>query len=185
MSDFNLNNLEKRMNKAVQSLNNDFSALRTGRASTTMLDPIVVDAYASKMPLNQLASVSAPEARMLSISVWDQTLVKAVEKAILDSNLGLNPQTEGSVIRLPVPELNEERRVKLTRVASKYAEQARVVVRSIRRDGMETLKKSEKNGEISNDDLHRENENIQNLTDRIIAQINTLLSDKETEIMQV
>ena len=140
------------MNGAVEALKREFAGLRTGRASAALLEPITVDAYGSKMPLNQVGTVGVPDPRMLAVQVWDTGLVGAVEKSIRDSGLGLNPQTEGNLVRVPIPELTEERRIELTKIANKYAEQARVAARNVRRDGMDTLKRMEKDGEISQDD---------------------------------
>ncbi len=144
MADFNKDDLKRRMDSAVEALKSEFAGLRTGRASTSMLDPIVVDVYGSKMPMNQVGTVGVPEPRLLTVQVWDSSAVSAVEKAIRNSSLGLNPQAEGSLIRIPIPELNEERRKELTKVAGQYAESARISVRNVRRDGMEALKKQEK-----------------------------------------
>lgn len=177
--------LKRRMQGALDTLISEFQGLRTGRASTELLTPIQVEAYGATMPLNQVASVSAPEARMLTVTVWDNSMTKAVEKAIRESELGLNPMTEGNVLRIPLPELNEERRQELSRVAGKYAEQARVAVRNIRRDGMDTLKRQEKDGDISQDELHKGQDAIQKLTDEFVAKIDQALADKEKDIMQV
>ena len=177
--------LLRRMDGAIEALRKEFSGLRTGRASTALLDNIVVDAYGSKMPMNQVGSISVPEPRMLTVQVWDNTLVKEAEKAIRNSDLGLNPQTEGNLIRVPLPELSEERRVELTKVAAKFGEQARVAVRNVRRDGMDTLKKNEKDGEISKDEQHDRGEDIQKLTDEHIGAIDKMLAEKEQEILQV
>ena len=147
-----LTDTQRRMEGAVSSLENDFAGLRTGRASISMLDPVSADAYGSKMPINQLGNISAPEARMLTVQVWDQTMVAAVEKAIRESDLGLNPQTEGNLIRLPIPDLSAERRAELAKVASKYAEQARVAIRNVRRDSIENARKLEKDGEFGEDE---------------------------------
>ncbi|WP_022723203.1 ribosome recycling factor, partial [Rhodopseudomonas sp. B29] len=149
---FDINEVKRRMQGASHSLQHELGGLRTGRASASMLEPVQVDAYGSHMPLNQLATVSVPEPRMISVQVWDKSMVKAVEKAIVDSNLGLSPATEGQVLRLRIPELNEERRKELVKVAHKYAEAARVAVRHVRRDGMDTIKKLEEAHEISEDD---------------------------------
>ncbi|MEC7577356.1 MAG: ribosome recycling factor, partial [Pseudomonadota bacterium] len=157
--------LERRMNGAIDNLHQEYTGLRTGRASVNMLDPVVVDVYGSKMPLNQVGTVSAPEARMLSVTVWDASQTKAVEKAIRESGLGLNPQAEGTLIRIPVPELNEERRAELSKVAGKYAETARVAIRNVRRDGMDALKKMESDKEISEDEHKRLSDEVQKLTD--------------------
>ena len=185
MSELDLNDIEKRMQGAVASLKQDFSGLRTGRASASLLDPIMVEAYGSPMPLNQVANVSVPEPRTISVSVWDQGQVAAVEKAIRESDLGLNPNIDGSTLRINIPELNEERRQELTKVAAKYAEQARVAVRNVRRDGMETLKKMEKDGDIGQDEQHSQGQKVQDLTDKLIEEIDALLATKESEIMQV
>lgn len=187
MSDgtFDLADIQKRMKGAIASLKSDFSGLRTGRASASLLDPINVMAYGSPMPLSQVATVSVPEARTISVSVWDQSLASAVEKAIRESDLGLNPNMEGATLRINIPELNEERRTELTKVAAKYAEQARIAVRNVRRDGMDTLKKLEKDGEISQDDQHTKGAKVQEITDKFIVEIDAALSAKEAEIMQV
>jgi len=177
--------LKRRMDGSIASFKSDIAALRTGRASANILDPVLVDAYGSKMPLNQVANISVPEARMISVSVWDKGMVSAVEKAIRESNLGLNPVTDGSNLRIPLPELNEERRKELVKVAHNYAENGRVAIRHVRRDGMDALKKAEKDGSISKDESHTQSEKVQKLTDEMISQIDRLLSDKETEIMQV
>ncbi len=173
------------MDGAIEALRKEFAGLRTGRASTALLEHINVDAYGSKMPMNQVASISVPEPRLLTVQVWDNSLVKEAEKAIRESDLGLNPQTEGNLIRVPLPELSEERRVELTKVAAKFGEQARVAVRNVRRDGMDTLKKNEKDGEISKDEQHAGGEDIQKLTDEHIEVIDKMLAEKEQEILQV
>ncbi len=180
-----MNDLKRRMDGALQVLRKEFSGLRTGRASTSLLDPITVDAYGSQMPLSQVGTVGAPEPRMLTVQVWDKSLASSVEKAIRESNLGLNPQTDGTLIRVPIPELSEERRVELTKVAGRYAEQARVAVRNVRRDGMDSLKRMEKESEISKDEHRDRGVDIQKVTDEHIAGIDSLLADKEKEIMQV
>ena len=177
--------LKRRMDGALEALRKEFSGLRTGRASTALLDNVNVDAYGAKMPMNQVGSVSVPEPRLITVQVWDNSLIKEAEKAIRDADLGLNPQTEGNLIRVPLPDLSEERRVELTKVAAKFGEQARVAVRNVRRDGMETLKKNEKDGEISKDEQHDRSEDIQKLTDQHIAEIDKLLAEKEQEILQV
>ena len=179
------NDLKRRMDGAIEALKREFAGLRTGRASTSLLDNIQVDAYGAAMPMNQVASVSVPEPRLLTVQVWDNGNIKAVEKAIIDSELGLNPQTEGNLIRVPIPELSEERREEMTRVAAKYAEQARVAVRNVRRDGMDALKKLEKDGDISQDEHRARGDDIQQMTDRHISNIDELLEAKEQEIMQV
>lgn len=180
-----MGDLKRRMEGAVDKMAKDFSGLRTGRASTNMLESVTVDAYGSNVPLIQVGNVSVPEPRLLSVQVWDTNLTKNVEKAIRDSGLGLNPMAEGSLIRVPVPELNEERRIELARVAGKYAEAARVAVRNVRRDGMDTLKRLEKDGDISQDEQKRMADDIQKLTDDMIGQIDEKLASKEEEITQV
>ena len=182
---FDINELKRRMQGATQSLKHELGGLRTGRAAASMLEPVQVEAYGSHMPLNQLATVSVPEPRLLSVQVWDKSMVKAVEKAIVDSNLGLSPATEGQVLRLRIPELNQERRKELVKVAHKYAEQAKVAVRNVRRDGMEKLKKAEKDGDISQDEHRRMSDEIQQMTDKHIAKVDETLAGKEKEIRQV
>ncbi len=183
--DFSLDSLKTRMDKSVSALKEEFGGLRTGRASASMLDPVQVPAYGGTMPLNQVATISVPESRLLSVQVWDASLANAVEKAIRDSGLGLNPAGEGAVIRVPIPELNEERRKELTKVAHNYAEQARVAVRHIRRDGMDQLKKMEKDGDIGKDESHSLSEQVQKATDDAVSEIDEMLESKEKEIMQV
>ena len=185
MADPDIADIERRMNGAVEALKREFAGLRTGRASAALLEPITVDAYGSKMPLNQVGTVGVPEPRMLTVQVWDTGLVGAVEKSIRDSGLGLNPQTEGNLVRVPIPELTEERRVELTKIANKYAEQARVAARNVRRDGMDTLKRMEKDGEISQDDQRQWSQDIQKLTDDTVSTIDAALTIKDQEIMQV
>ena len=176
--------LERRMDGAIATLKAEFSSLRTGRASSGMLEPILVEAYGQKTPINQLGTVNVPEPRMLTINVWDKSLVKNVEKAISESGLGINPQINGTVIMLPVPELNEERRRELARVAAQYAEQSRVSVRNIRRDGMDQIKKAKADG-ISEDDQRFWEDAVQETTDRFIGVIDKTLENKQAEIMQV
>ena len=183
--DFDKADLSRRMDGALQTVKQEFAGLRTGRASTSLVEPVQVDAYGSKMPLSQVATVSTPEARMIAISVWDKGLVSAVEKAIRDSDLGLNPSVDGTNVRIVIPELNEERRRELTKVAAKYAEQARVAVRNVRRDGIEKLRKNEKDGAISQDELKRLSDEVQALTDGVIGKIDEALANKEKEIMTV
>jgi ribosome recycling factor len=182
---FDINELKRRMQGAMQALKHELGGLRTGRAAASMLEPVQVEAYGTHMPLNQLATVSVPEPRLLSVQVWDRSMVKAVEKAIVDSNLGLSPATEGQVLRLRIPELNEERRKELVKVAHKYAEAAKVAVRHVRRDGLDTVKKLEKSHEISEDDQKRLDNEVQKATDASIAEIDQLLSTKEKEILTV
>lgn len=185
MSQSDLDDIKRRMEAAVEVFTKELAGLRTGRASVSLLEPVTVDAYGSKMTLNQVATVSVPESRMLSVQVWDMSLAKAVEKAIRDSGLGLNPQAEGAVIRVPIPDLNEQRRQELVKVAGKYAEQARIAVRNVRRDGMDTLKKQEKDKKISEDDLKSLSEKVQKQTDEQIKKIDQALQHKEKEITQV
>lgn len=182
---FSLESLRSRMKKSIESMKSDLSGLRTGRASASLLDPIMVDAYGSPTPLNQVATVSVPEPRMLSVQVWDRSMAAAVERAIRESQLGLNPMSEGAVIRVPLPELNEERRRELSKVAHQYAEQARVAVRHVRRDGIELLRKLEKDGEMSQDESRGNSDKVQKATDEAIAEIDALVAHKEQEIMQV
>ena len=180
-----LNDTTRRMEGAVSSLESDFQGLRTGRASISMLDPITADAYGSKMPINQLGNISAPEARLLTVQVWDQSMVAPVEKAIRESDLGLNPQTEGNLIRLPIPDLSAERRAELAKVASKYAEQGRIAIRNIRRDAIETARKLEKDGEFGEDERHGLEAKIQKLTDDFVTKIDAMLASKEADIKTV
>jgi ribosome recycling factor len=185
MATVEIADLQRRMDGALQALHREFGGLRTGRAATSLLEPITIDAYGSQMPMNQVGNIGAPEPRLLTVQVWDNSLVKAVEKAIRDSGLGLNPQTEGNLVRVPIPDLSEERRAELKKVASRYAEQARVAVRNVRRDGMDGLKKAEKDGEISKDEHRDVADEIQKLTDQHISEIDKVLAGKEKEIMQV
>lgn len=173
------------MNGAVENLRHEFAGLRTGRASPTLLDPITVEVYGATMPINQVGSISVPEPRMLSVSVWDRGSVSAVEKAIRNSGLGVNPVVDGTLIRIPIPELNQERRQEMVKLGHKYAEQARVAVRNVRRDGMDQLKKLEKDGKISEDDHKIYADEVQSLTDKAIAAIDASLTSKEKEILQV
>ena len=185
MTDARLNEFSRRMDGALEALHKEFAGLRTGRASTHLLDQIKVQAYGSPMPLNQVGTVNVPEPRMITVQVWDRGLVQAVEKAIRDSNLGLNPQSDGQLIRLPIPELSQERRQELTKLAHKYAEQGRVAVRNVRRDGMDSLKKMEKDGKISQDEHRHQSEAVQKLTDDHIKKVDETLAAKEREILQV
>ena len=180
-----LRDLRRRMDGAVEVLRKEFGGLRTGRASASLLEPITVAAYGGTVPLNQLANVSVPEPRMITVQVWDRAMVKAVDKAIREAGLGLNPQTEGQVIRVPIPDLNEERRRELTRVTAKYAEQTRVSVRNIRRDGVEMLRRREKDAEISQDQQRKLQQDVQHLTDDYVRRIDEALTQKDREILQV
>lgn len=182
MSAVDLDGLRRRMDGALQSLKTELAGLRTGRASASMLEPITVDAYGSTMPLNQVATISVPEARMISVQVWDRSMSQAVEKAIRESSLGLNPVVEGTLMRIPIPELNAERRAELVKVAHKYAEHARVAVRHVRRDGMEEVKKADG---VSEDETRRLTERIQKLTDEKVGEIDTIVASKEQEITQI
>ena len=175
--------LERRMAGAVESLKQDLSGLRTGRASIQLLDPVTVEVYGAHMPLNQVATVSAPEPRMLSVQVWDRTNVGPVDKAIRSAGLGLNPIVDGQTLRLPIPDLTEERRKELAKLASKYAENARIAARNVRRDGMDSLKADEKKNEISEDERKRHETEVQKLTDSTIAEIDAASSAKEKEIL--
>jgi ribosome recycling factor len=182
---YDLNDIKRRMHGAVQTLKQELGGLRTGRASPSLLDHVQAEAYGTHMPLNQLATVSVPEPRLLTVQVWDKSMIHAVEKAIMAANLGLNPATEGQLIRLRLPELNEERRKELAKIAHKYAEAARVAVRHVRRDGLDVLKKMEKDHKISQDDHERMSAEVQKATDATIADIDQSLAAKEKEIMTV
>lgn len=183
MAKYDKADLERRMNGALESLKSDLAGLRTGRAHTALLDPIVVDVYGSTMPLNQVASVSAPEPRMLAVQVWDKGSVNAVEKAIRAAGLGLNPITDGQLLRLPIPEMTQERRKELSKLAGQYAEKARIAVRNVRRDGMDALKQDENKKEISEDDRKRSETEVQKITDAVIADIDAAAAAKEKEIL--
>lgn len=182
---FDLADIKRRMLGAINALKHDLGSLRTGRASPNLLDPIQVDAYGAVMPISQVATVSVPEARLLSVQVWDRSMVQAVEKAIRDSDLGLNPATEGQVIRLRIPEMNEQRRKEMVKVAHKYAEEARIAVRHVRRDGIDLLKKLKKDGAMSEDDERRNEDQVQKATDQSIEEVDSVLGAKEKEIMHV
>jgi len=177
--------IKQRMEGAVDALRREFGALRTGRASTSMLDKVMVEAYGSSMPLNQVGTVGVPEPRLLTVQVWDKGMVKAVEKAIRESGLGFNPQPEGSIVRVPIPDLSAERRQELVKVANKYAEQGRVAVRNVRRDAMETVKKEEKGGDISEDELKTLETKIQQMTDAAIKKMDEAFAAKEKDITTV
>ncbi|PIY73298.1 MAG: ribosome recycling factor [Rhodobacterales bacterium CG_4_10_14_0_8_um_filter_70_9] len=180
--DLDLDGIEKRMNGALAALRQEFASLRTGRASASMLDPITVDAYGQQTPINQLGTVNVPEPRMVSINVWDKAMVSKVEKAIRSSGLGINPVVDGTILRMPIPELNEERRRELAKVAGQYAESARIAVRNVRRDGMDTVKRADN---VSDDDRKMWNDEIQALTDAAIRRVDEALEAKQHEIMQV
>ncbi|WP_417461735.1 ribosome recycling factor [Kordiimonas sp.] len=183
--DLDLGDIERRMKGAVDALKHEFAGLRSGRATTNMLDPVTVDVYGSNMPLNQVGTVSVPEPRMLSVQVWDKANASAVEKAIRNAGLGLNPMLDGQLVRIPIPELNEERRAELAKVAGKYAEQARIAIRNVRRDGMDQLKRMEKDKSISEDDHKMYADEVQDLTNKFVGVIDDQLQSKEKEIMQV
>lgn len=185
MAEPDLRDLARRMTGAIEVLRREFAGLRTGRASPSLLDPITVEAYETSMPLAQVANINVPEPRMLTVQVWDKELVKVVETAIRNAGLGLNPMVDGQLVRVPIPELTEERRRELSKVAGKYAEQARISVRNVRRDGMENLKRMEKEGELSEDDHHRWAEEVQKMTDENVKKIDELLVAKQHDIMQV
>mgnify|MGYP001151521523 FL=1 len=185
MTDARLNEFSRRMDGALEALHKEFAGLRTGRASAHLLDQIKVQAYGSTMPLNQVGTVNVPEPRMITVQVWDRGLVREVEKAIRDAGLGLNPASDGQLVRVPIPELSQERRTELSKIAHKYAEQARVAVRNVRRDGMEFLKKQEKDGKISEDEHRKLHDEVQKLTDDHVKKVDDALAAKEKEIMQV
>ncbi|MFM9890827.1 MAG: ribosome recycling factor [Rickettsiales bacterium] len=178
-------NLTQRMESAIKALNHEFGGLRTGRASTNLLDPIMVDAYGSMLPLNQVGNVTAPEPRLLNVSVWDKGMIKAVEKAIRESDLGLNPAVDGATIRVPIPALSEDRRKEMVKIAHKYAEASKVAVRNVRRDGNDELKKQKTAGSISEDEQAKQEKLIQKLTDDYVKKIDELLAAKEKDILSV
>ncbi len=182
--DIDLDDLQRRMEGAMNALRTEFLSLRTGRASASMLEPVMVDAYGQKTPVNQVGTINVPEPRMVTVNVWDKSMVNAVEKALRESGLGINPVVDGTIIRLPIPELNEERRRELTRVAAQYAEHARVAVRNVRRDGMDQLKKAKAAG-MGEDDNKLWADEVQELTDKFIANVDEALESKQAEIMQV
>ena len=181
----NFDNYEEKMNKALDNLKKEYLGLRTGRASTSLLEPISVEAYGGKVPINQIGNMSVPESRLLTVQVWDETLIQSVEKAIRNSDLGLNPMIEGNVIRVPIPELSQERRVEIAKVASKYSEDTKVTIRNIRRDAMDLIKVEEKNKNISKDDSFNFSEDIQKMTDKFIEKIDDLYQEKERDILKV
>ena len=180
-----MNDLKRRMDGAITSLKGEFASLRTGRASASLLDSIVIDAYGQSMPINQVGTVTVPEPRMVAVQIWDKGMVAAVDKAIRESDLGLNPIVDGTNLRIPLPDLNEERRKELVKVAHQYAESAKVAVRHVRKDGMDELKKQEKDGDIGEDDLRTGSDSVQKVTDETVKLIDSSLAQKEIEIMQV
>ncbi|MBM3468723.1 MAG: ribosome recycling factor [Alphaproteobacteria bacterium] len=185
MTDQRLSDIGKRMDSALDILVREFTGLRTGRASVNLLDTIKVDVYGSLMPLNQVGTINVPEPRMLTVQIWDKSLVKIAEKAIRDSDLGLNPAADGQLIRIPLPPMSEQRRQELVKIAGKYAEDTRISVRNVRRDGMEMLKKLQKDSDISEDEFHRLSDEVQTITDNHIKKIDDLLASKQKDIMQV
>ncbi len=182
---FDLGDIKRRMEGALTSFNKDLGGLRTGRASASLLDPVMVDAYGQKMPINQVANVGAPEPKLITVQIWDKTMVGPVEKAVREAGLGLNPVVDGQNLRIPMPDLNEERRKELVKVGKGYAEDAKVAVRHVRRDAMETLKKAEKDKEIGQDESRASSDKVQKMTDEMVTEVDKILSAKETEIMQV
>lgn len=184
MPAIDMKDLEARMKKSLDSLGKELAGLRAGRASTSMLEPVVVSAYGSMMPMNQVGALGAPEPRLLTVTVWDSGLVMSVEKAIRDANLGLNPQVDGNLVRIPVPQLSEERRAELVKVAAKYGEETKIALRNIRRDGMDALKKEKADG-LPEDDFNRESDEVQKLTDKYVAQVDVKIEEKEKDIMTV
>ncbi|HEX2591109.1 MAG TPA: ribosome recycling factor [Rhizomicrobium sp.] len=182
---YDKNELSRRMDGAVATVKQEFTGLRTGRASPSLLEPVMVEAYGNQVPINQVGSISTPEPRLLAVQVWDKGMVKAVDKAIRDAGLGLNPQADGQLLRIPIPELNQDRRKELAKLAHKYAEAGRVAIRNVRRDGMDLLKRLEKDGKIGQDEQHKNGDDLQKVTDEHIKSIDGMLQSKEQEIMQV
>ena len=178
-------NYEEKMDKSIEVLRREFLGLRTGRASPSLLEPVSVEAYGGKVPINQVGNISVPESRLVTVQVWDETLIQPVEKAIRNSDLGLNPMIEGNIIRVPIPELSEERRLEIVKIASKYAEDAKITVRNISRDAMDKIKDEEKQKNISKDDSFQFSENMQKITDKYIEKIDVLFQDKEKDILKV
>ena len=181
----NLTEYESKMNKSLEVLKREFNGLRTGRASVSLLDSIYIDAYGSSVPLNQVSNISVPESRLITVQVWDETLLTVVESTIRNSDLGLNPMLEGNLIRIPIPELSEERRKELAKIASKYSEDCKVSVRNVRREAMEKIKILEKEKEISKDESFKFSDQVQEITDRLIEKIDMLFSEKEKDILRV
>lgn len=187
MSDeaLDINDLNKRMDGAINAFKNDLAGLRTGRASASLLDPISVEAYGQAMPISQIGTVTVPEARMIAVQIWDKSMVGPAEKAIRDAGLGLNPVVDGQNLRIPLPELNEERRKELVKIAQQYAENAKVAIRHVRRDGMESIKRAEKSSDIGKDEAHTLSDKVQKITDDMVSNVDSVLAQKETEILQV
>ena len=179
------NDYQEKMEKSIDILRRDFQGLRTGRASASLLEPVGVEAYGSKVPINQIGNISIPESRLITVQVWDETLIQSVEKAIRNSDLGLNPMIEGNVIRVPIPELSQERRIEIVKIASKYAEDTRITIRNIRRDAMDMIKDEEKQKNISKDDSFQFSEKMQKITDSFIEKVDTLFQEKEKDILKV
>ncbi len=177
--------IERRMDGALATLKSEFAGLRTGRASASLLEPVMVEAYGQSMPITQVGTISVPEPRMITVQVWDKGQVSLVEKAIREAGLGLNPMSDGQLVRVPLPELNEERRNELAKVAARYAEQGKVAIRNVRRDGMDQIKKAEKDGDISQDDAKKSADEVQTLTDKMVGRVDEMLETKEAEIRQV
>lgn len=180
-----LNDVKRRMEGSIASFGKDLAGLRTGRASASLLEPVMVDAYGQKMPINQVANVGAPEPKLITVQIWDKSMVGPVDKAIREAGLGLNPVVDGQNLRIPLPDLNEERRRELVKVAKGYAEDAKVAIRHVRRDAMETLKKAEKDKEIGQDEARSSSDKVQKMTDEMVSEVDSVLATKETEIMQV
>ncbi|MEP0943801.1 MAG: ribosome recycling factor [Rhizobiaceae bacterium] len=180
-----LNDVKRRMEGSITSFNKDLGGLRTGRASASLLEPVMVDAYGQKMPINQVANVGAPEPKLITVQIWDKSMVGPVDKAIREAGLGLNPVVDGQNLRIPMPDLNEERRRELVKIAKGYAEDAKVAIRHVRRDAMEALKKAEKDKEIGQDEARGSSDKVQKMTDEMVAQVDSVLATKESEIMQV
>jgi ribosome recycling factor len=183
--DDRLKEVNRKMESAIEVLNKEFAGIRAGRAHPNLLEPVMVESYGTVMPLSQVASVSAPEPRLLVIQVWDRSMVKSIEKALVDANMGLNPQPDGQIIRIPLPMLTEDRRKELTKLAAKYTEESKISVRNVRRDGMEMLKKMEKNKEISEDELHNLSDDVQKITDNHVKKLDAMLEEKQKDIMSV
>ena len=179
------NDYQDKMEKSLDILRRDFQGLRTGRASASLLEPIGVEAYGSKVPINQVGNISIPESRLITVQIWDETLIQSVEKAIRNSDLGLNPMIEGNVIRVPIPDLSQERRIEIVKIASKYAEDTRITIRNVRRDAMDMIKDEEKQKNISKDDSFQFSEKMQKITDGFIEKVDTLFQEKEKDILKV
>jgi ribosome recycling factor len=185
MPDFDINDVKRRMEGAVTALKSDYQGLRTGRANINLLEPVMVESYGAMVPLNQVGAISSPEPRLLTVTVWEKSMVQVVEKAIRNAGIGLNPITDGMTLRVPIPPLNEERRRELVKLSGKYAEAARVAIRNVRRDAMEQLKKAEKDGDISEDQLKKQSSTVQETTDSFVKMVDVTVKTKEDEIMQV